>query len=54
MKVINLCKFKEAASSVLTILEEDFQFSAEERGQALLLAIQILDDEELLGELEKA
>ena len=43
---------KAAANTILAVLEEDFQFSAGERAEALLLALEILGDEELLEESE--
>ena len=48
-----MCSHNEATNTILAVLEEDFQFSAKERGEALLLALQILGDEELLGEPER-
>ncbi|MEH6577091.1 MAG: hypothetical protein V7731_08425 [Amphritea sp.] len=48
-----MCNHEKAANAVLSILEEDFQFSAKERGEALLLALQVLGDEELFEEPEK-
>ena len=47
-----MCNYKEAVNTVLAVLDKDFEFSPEDRAQALLLALQILGDEEMLEELK--
>lgn len=45
-----MCYEKRAEYASLPVSEEDFVFSREERNEAMMLTLQILEDEELLGD----
>lgn len=45
-----MCNHDKMANEMLLALEENFQFSEEEKVEALLLCLQIMEDEKLFDE----